>query len=301
MCIRDRYQRRVRGRSFNMGCFQSTLLGAVPIDKFLRDSDTGDLILFDNNAKLTYVTKCFTRSKWDHVGMILKYSDNPDERILIESAGCGVFLCYAKQRVQQCIEDGTVLGYRKLNNSAKPMSDKLRKRIHEEAQAQVDKPYEQCFGEILKAVLSQDGFETPLKLMQSMGFSWAEKGEDLDSLFCSELVAHLLKTAEILPKLGEAQRDSNMFLPKDFSSASNAICPVIKPWSYWTEKHVVKTEGEAAVTASKQGATQVDLGGKKVTIADMMARGQEQRVANEARFKEANWASLTSMANPASV
>lgn len=32
--------------------------------------------------------------------MVLNYSENPDERILIESAGCGVFLCYAKQRIQ---------------------------------------------------------------------------------------------------------------------------------------------------------------------------------------------------------
>jgi len=273
-----------------MGCFQSTLVGDIPLHEFLRTCDTGDLILFDNSHAITYLTKCCTRSKWDHVGMILRYSDNPDERILIESAGCGVFLCYAKQRVEQCIADGCVLGYRKLNKGATKMPEKVRKAIHDEAQLQVDKPYEDCFGEIFKAWMGQDGFETPLKMAQQLGMEWAQKGEDLDALFCSELVAHLLKHAKVLTK----EQASNMYLPKDFSAASNARALFQQPWSFVTEKKIVLTQEEVAVTAQKQGASAVDLGqGKTVTIKDMMERGEQKRKDNLEKFKNANWTAMT--------
>merc|ERR1719265_2998988 len=104
-----------------MGCCQSTLVGAVSLDEFLKKCDTGDVIL-------------------------LNYSDNPDERILIESAGCGVFLCYAKQRLQQCLDAGTTLGWRQLSCGPRPstaespsgMPKALKQAIHTEAQAQVD-------------------------------------------------------------------------------------------------------------------------------------------------------------------
>jgi hypothetical protein len=276
-----------------MGCCQSTLAGAISLHEFLRTSDTGDLILFDNNNKITYITKCCTRSKWDHVGMILRYSDNPDERILIESAGCGVFLCYAKQRVEQCIKEGTVLGYRKLNKGATPMPEHIRKAIHAEAQLQVDKPYEDCFGEIFKAFLGQDGSTGPIEFAQAMGCEWAQKGEDLNALFCSELVAHLLKHSKILSK----EMDSNMYLPKDFSSATNARCKIKHPWSFNTEKQVVMTEGEVAVTVSKQGASSVDLGGgRKMSIQEMMEKGEKKKQENLKKFNETSWTALTGKA-----
>ena len=50
--------------------------------------------------RLGLVCQCFTRSKWDHVGMVLKYTKNPSEVILVESAGGGVFLCYAQARLK---------------------------------------------------------------------------------------------------------------------------------------------------------------------------------------------------------
>jgi len=285
------------GVQCSMGCCQSTLVGAVSLDEFLKKCDTGDVILFNNTAKLTYLTKCCTRSKWDHVGMVLNYSENPDERILIESAGCGVFLCYAKQRIQQCLDAGTTIGWRQLSCGPRPstaespsgMPKTLKQAIHTEAQAQVDKPYEDCFGEILKAVLTQDGFETPLKMFEALGFEWAQKGEDLNALFCSELVAHLLKAAKIIA----ADRDSNCYLPKDFSSASNAICSMRQPFELRTEKQIVKTQGEVAVTVAKQGATPVSVGGKRMTIGDMMSRGEEKRRENLQKFESSNWSQLT--------
>merc|ERR1712070_1028157 len=115
------------------------------------------------------------------------------------------------------------------------------------------------------------------------------KGEDLNSLFCSELVAHLLKQAKIL----NGERDSNCYLPKDFSTASNAIMSVRAPFELRTEKQIVKTQGEVAQTVAKQGATPVSVGGKKMTIGDMMKKGEEKRRENLQKFESSNWSQLT--------
>merc|ERR1711865_1059034 len=146
----------------DMGCCQSTLVGSITLQSFLEECDTGDVILFNNPNAITCVTKCFTRSKWDHVGMVLKYTEKASDVILVESAGGN-----------SPTVSPAIIGYRKLMCGAGPMNEARKKRIHEEAQKQVDKPYEECFGEILKAVLGQDGFLAPNKIAEALGFEWA--------------------------------------------------------------------------------------------------------------------------------
>lgn len=255
-----------------MGCCQSTLVGNIPLNTFLQDCDTGDIILFNNSNAITCVTKCFTRSKWDHVGMVLKYTKNPSEVILVESAGGGVFLCYAQARLKEVMGGNNngvspaIIGYRKLVCGAGPMKAAMKQRIHDEAQLQVDKPYEQCFGEILKAVLGQDGFLMPNKVAEALGFEWAGKGEDIDSLFCSELVAHLLKKEGILPE----GMDSNSYLPKDFSTATNARACYEHPFDFMREKQITLTEMEGKTNAASQGTSAITCNGKEMSVGALI-------------------------------
>jgi len=287
----------------DMGCCQSTLVGSITLQSFLEECDTGDVILFNNPNAITCVTKCFTRSKWDHVGMVLKYTEKASDVILVESAGGGVFLCYAQQRLMEIMGGNSptvspaIIGYRKLMCGAGPMNEARKKRIHEEAQKQVDKPYEECFGEILKAVLGQDGFLAPNKIAEALGFEWAGKGEDIDSLFCSELVAHLLKKEGILPE----GRDSNTYLPKDFSHASNARLDICHPFEFKIERQVtLSPSGSADVgknTRGKgQGTDPIMCGGKQVTLGSLISSkdGVEARKKNLAAFE----GRMTSRLNP---
>merc|ERR1711998_279144 len=102
------------GRS--CGCGGETFDQQIQLDDMLVQCDTGDIILFNNPMAATYLIKWTTDSKWDHVGMILKYSKNPAETILLESAGCGVFICYARDRLIQVLDDQnpSVIGWRQL-------------------------------------------------------------------------------------------------------------------------------------------------------------------------------------------
>jgi len=206
--------------------------------------------------------------------MVLKYTKNPSEVILVESAGGGVFLCYAQARLKEIMGGNNngvspaIIGYRKLDCGAGPMKAAMRQRIHDEAQAQVDKPYEECFGEILKAVLGQDGFLMPNKIAEALGFEWAGKGEDIDSLFCSELVAHLLKKEGILPE----NVDSNSYLPKDFSTASNARADYQHPFDFQREKQITLTnmEGIAKTNAASQGTSPITCNGQETSVGALI-------------------------------
>eukprot|EP00658_Telonema_sp_P-2_P010301 TRINITY_DN13882_c0_g1_i4.p1 TRINITY_DN13882_c0_g1~~TRINITY_DN13882_c0_g1_i4.p1 ORF type:complete len:268 (-),score=51.03 TRINITY_DN13882_c0_g1_i4:544-1347(-) len=258
---------------------------------------------------MTYLTKCCTRSYWDHVGMVLKFSDRPDERILIESAGCGVFLCYAKQRIEKAMAEGTVLGYRQLVGGSGGVSQAVKERMKDEAQLQVEKPYEQCFGEIFKAFLGQDG-DTANSLMKSMGAEWAQGGENPDSFFCSELVAHLLKVGNVLSE----EKDANMFLPKDFATQDNSWIiraekeaaaaadksadpneamkkPLIrKPYQLKHETKIVEgsatDDSEKKKTHTGQGASMIEFNGKSLTIASMLdAHGGDRKKVAKANME----------------
>jgi len=100
----------------------------------------------------------------------------------------------------------------------------------------------------------------------------ATKGEDLNSLFCSELCAALLKHGQVMDK--ERERDSNAYSPKDFSSASNASLTTAYPWEFKTEQQVLtkisshETEIEAR-HAQTQGSSKTDSGDK---ISDILAK-----------------------------
>jgi len=220
-------------------CGGDTFSHQMDLDSMLQQADTGDIILFNNPMFATNFIKWTTDSKWDHVGMILKYSENPLETILIESAGCGVFICYARERLKQVLEDPdpSIIGWRKLD-PRDALDPKWKKSMHREAERLIDTPYEQNFSDFVKAWIGED--QTSKWVLSNLGGSLGEgatKGEDLNSLFCSELAAHLLKHGGLMDTTKE--RDANAYAPRDFASQSNAHLDLRKPYALLTEIQVV--------------------------------------------------------------
>lgn len=261
------------GTGRSCACSANTYDGDLDLDAMLTNCNSGDIILFDDPMQHSYFIKFATDSKWNHVGMILKYTKNPAETILVESAGCGVFICYARERLMAVLtcDNPTTIGYRKLGPKDGPQTKpEWKKRLHKEAERLIDTPYEQNFSDFIKAWAGED--EYAKWLLSYMGGNFAEgatKGEDLNSIFCSELAAHLFKHMQLLdPKF---ERDSNGYLPKDFSSATNAYLQLKAPHMLATEKRVLVGINPAAKmsveNASGKGASPANLHNAREGIA----------------------------------
>merc|ERR1711959_842628 len=155
----------------------------------------------------------------------------------IESAGCGVFICYAEQRLKQVLDDKdpSIIGWRKLDGQKD--RETWKKGVHAYAESLIDTPYEQNFSDFVKG---------------------ATKGEDLNSLFCSELCAAIYKFAGLMEGGG---RDSNAYSPKDFSSQTNSHLRIEHPWSLLREQQVL----------TRMESSEDDLGGRVTTVAGLGA------------------------------
>jgi len=128
--------------------------------------------------------------------------------------------------------------YRKLGPEGTDAPQKQaawKKKLHKEAERLIDTPYEQNFSDFIKAWCGED--EYAKWLLSYLGGTLAEgatKGEDLNSIFCSELAAHLMKHMGLMdPKY---ERDANGYLPKDFSSQGNAHLALKAPFTLAVEK-----------------------------------------------------------------
>jgi len=267
-------------------CGAHTTNGEILLTDMLQQCDTGDIILFNNPTGSTYFIKYATGSKWDHVGMILKYNkDKPEETIMIESAGCGVFICYAAQRLRQVLDhpQPTVIGWRKLLG---PNNHKQWKTaVHTYAESLINTPYEQNFADFVKAWIGDSKWAKTI--LSHMGGTFAEattKGEDLNSVFCSELCAAIFKHAHIMdPK---KERDSNAYLPKDFATQSNAHLELQHPWSMQQEMAVLTRIGDQQAvlleTGSKLGAGP-NASGKTVNSMITTMSHEDWMAQNEAK------------------
>ena len=56
--------------------------------KFLEIIDTGDILLFrSNNLIGTWITRTFTKSEFDHVGLILRFGNTVEDVFILDSVG----------------------------------------------------------------------------------------------------------------------------------------------------------------------------------------------------------------------
>jgi hypothetical protein len=181
-----------------------------------EELNTGDVVLFAGKGFVSGIVKFFSRSKWSHVGIIVK-SNDLNMVLIWESTGLS--------KVKDMDSGKLVLGVQTVTLSDRldeyqgeawvrqydgRVTKKMIAALAEFRRESKGKPYEKNYWQLAKSLLD---------------FSWLRPNKkDVSSLFCSELVA------ESLQRMGLVATDlpSNEFTPRDFADGGEF------------EKHLVK-------------------------------------------------------------
>lgn len=172
------------------------------------DLKTGDIVLFSGKGVFSKVIKLASKSKWSHVGMIVKV-EGWDFVLLWESTTLntahdidagkrrkGVQIVALSQRLDKYKGE---IGVRHLNG-VELNSDDITK-LQELRLEVMHRPYERNMVELVGSVL---------------GSVFNIAGGSLGSLFCSELVAEVYRRIGLL----EADVKPNSFTPHSFSNGN---------------------------------------------------------------------------------
>ena len=173
----------------------------------IRDSlNTGDLVLFSGKGRISGLIRWFTKSKWSHIGMVIKSIDL-DALLLWESttlskikdihsltATHGVQLVALSERVNSY--DGAI-GIRKLECVG--MTPVMMQSLRDFRTEIKGRPYEQSKIELIKSAYDGPG---------------GHNDEDLSSIFCSEMVAEAYQRMGLLTE----DKSSNEYTPADFGN-----------------------------------------------------------------------------------
>lgn len=167
--------------------------------------DTGDVVLFCGAGRVSSVIKRLTRSRWSHVGMVIRAQDL-DLLLLIESTTLspltdldtgerrdGVQVVALSERLSRF--DGEAVAVRRVLGPRTP------EQVHQVAAVRQmfrGIPYESDQVELLRS--AYDG-------------PFGRNSRDLSTLFCSELVAEFWQVLRWL----DAQVPSNEFTPGNFA------------------------------------------------------------------------------------
>ena len=172
-----------------------------------RTLDSGDIVLFGGTSSTCMRVKSWTRSRWSHVAMIYRTA-GVKQPLLLESTSTTMI----PDAVTGAMTPGVVLveleawlrtyatgeiAVRKLHVERTP---KLRQRLRVFFQKMHGRPYESSAWQMFRAVYD--------------GVLGASSGEDLTSLFCSELIAACYQRMGLLGY----QTPSNEYTPMDFST-----------------------------------------------------------------------------------
>jgi hypothetical protein len=162
----------------------------ISVYDFARSAKTGDLILFRSSHLPAGLQRTFTRSHFDHVGMIVEIQGSLH---LFQAVMGGVCLVPWRELLNDIIfNDLYSLFYRKLN-------------------FQVSEDKTSDLLEFIRKVINKK-FRFSVK-----DFFFLSKDRDIKDqtgFFCSELVASAYKILKLLPEFPV----SNMYWPGDFSS-----------------------------------------------------------------------------------
>ena len=177
-------------------------------EQIRTDLHTGDIVLFSGNRAISTVIRLSTMSRWSHVGMVVRLEDQdfvsvwestkrgtglPD----LDSGQIrkGVQLTPLRDRVRTYPGRVSVRQLKEANLEAEDYEElwRLRKELG-------DRPYEKDRLELIKA--AYDG-------------PFGQNAEDLDSIFCSELVAEAYQSLGLLAE----SKPSNEYVSADFSAS----------------------------------------------------------------------------------
>eukprot|EP01102_Stenamoeba_stenopodia_P014628 TRINITY_DN4881_c0_g4_i2.p1 TRINITY_DN4881_c0_g4~~TRINITY_DN4881_c0_g4_i2.p1 ORF type:complete len:684 (-),score=178.69 TRINITY_DN4881_c0_g4_i2:120-2171(-) len=160
---------------------------------------SGDILLFDKRTNLlSYGTKLLTRSRWDHVAMVIVLCNT---LMVLEATSTDGVQLYPLDEKLEAYRMVSNIGVRRLQGApSKEMLKALLDFIYEVK----GRPYEKNLLELFKAV-----YTTPVD-----SGSTSKGPDDLSSLFCSELVAAAYQRMGLL----SSGFKTNAFVPKDFAT-----------------------------------------------------------------------------------
>lgn len=195
-----------------MGCAHSRLRTKVDVRDLEASVHTGDIILFSSKHAAANVTKCFTASTWDHIGLVVKFGHR--HVFVLEYAG-GVYLypLFTRLYTYYAVQ-GRVISLRRLL----PGQDRA------EMQRKVERFVRNVLGksppsisELLTAFLKQEHYIQAF-ISKLAGGDDKEKPpvhDSLETMFCSKLMAAIYKDVGLLAP----HRAAADFMPKHFSAA----------------------------------------------------------------------------------
>ena len=173
------------------------------------DLKTGDLVLFAGCGFFARVIRFVLGGKWSHVGMVVRLSELPGRVLLWESttladlpdaetgrAGAGVQLVFASERL------ATYAGEFKLRQLDRAVTPEMEAALAQRRVELAGRPYEQERLDLAHAAFK--------------GWVGRSRGERLNSLFCSELVAEAYQAMGLLPEPPHGP-PSNTYTPRDFA------------------------------------------------------------------------------------
>ncbi len=172
---------------------------------------TGDLLLFSGKSWTSEGIKQLTASFWSHVGLVWRITEGPHAGTLAvwesttladlvdldtDTAHPGVQRVDLRARLGACLAAGYRVGVRQLSE---PLDAPRLEALEALRVELVGRPYEEGQLELLCAVCEG---------------AFGDNEANLDSLFCSELVAEAYQRMGLL----DVTHASNEFTPRDFSS-----------------------------------------------------------------------------------
>jgi hypothetical protein len=179
---------------------------------------TGDIVLMAGESLFSRSIRCFTGSRWSHVGMVVRIPDldavllwesttsgHPDDHSTPEGQKPkrGVQLPPLSKRVRDY--DGQV-ALRQINQ---PLSSDQIGRLTRFRHEVKDRDYDYDALELLRSAMDE-------------GLFWRNR-EDLQSFFCSELIAEGYQRMGLL----EESKPSNEYTPDDFAQGAGARLPLV--------------------------------------------------------------------------
>ena len=180
----------------------------IPYSEIRDDLKTGDMVLFSGDGFVSRIIQMYTRSKWSHVGLVVK-DEWYDMLLLWEST--------TLSKVK------TVYGNVRQGVAVRPLSEVVAKYEGEVGIRQLERPLSDGqqvdIGDLRKEFKGRDYEQSKSELFKSAyDFIGGKNEEDLSSLFCSELVAEAYQRVGLLSE----HTPSNEYTPADL-----AVMPTI--------------------------------------------------------------------------
>lgn len=170
--------------------------------------NTGDIVLFSGKDNISFGIQWFSDSKWSHIGMVLRLPQS-DKPFLWESTTLsnmidlnsgqkteGVQRVFLRERVQSYPGEVAVRQLRVKRDF------KMLAALSQFRQEVQGKAYETDKVQLIKS--AYDGL-------------YGENSKDLNSIFCSELLAEAYQRMGLL----DLSLPSNEYAPRDFASEAN--------------------------------------------------------------------------------